>query len=109
MMKQYLLIILIASHLFSSSLYATKIFLNKEHTHNSIDYYSTHQHHHSHNGSYHQHKHSHSQINTNYTDFFTNTHAINLYDFSNPSQTYLETVFWIPDPTIKSLFRPPKI
>ena len=108
-MKQYLLIILIASHLFSSSLYATKTFLDKDHAHNSIDQYSTHQHHHSHNGSNHQHKHSHSQININYADFFTYAHDINLYDFSNPKQTYLETASWIPNPTLKSLFRPPKI
>lgn len=109
MIKQYLLIILIAFHLMSSSVYATKTFLDKDNIHKSAIH--EHQHNHSHNGSNHQHKHSHSnsQININYADFFTYTNDINLYDFSNPSQTYLETVSWIPDPTLESLFRPPKI
>ena len=54
MMKQYLLIMLISSYLFSSSVYATKT-------------------------------------------------------FSNAKQIYIETVAWIPNPTLESLFRPPKI
>ncbi len=105
-MKQY---ILIASHFISTSVYATKTFLDKDHVHNDIDKCLIHVHQHSHNGSNHQHKHSHSQVNINYVDFFTYNNDINLYDFSNISQTYLETASWIPNPTLESLFRPPKI
>ena len=108
-MKQSVIVILIAFYLMSSSLYASKTFLEKDHIHNYTDECATHQHHHSHNGSNHQHKHSHSQININFTDFFTYTQNINLFDFSNPKQTYLETVSWIPNPILESLFRPPKI
>ena len=108
-MKQYLIIILIAFHLLSSSAYATKTFLDKKHMNNDTQKCFIHQHQHSHNGSHHQHKHAHSQINLNYVDFFTKIYDWNLYDFSNPKQVYLETVAWIPDPTLESLFRPPKI
>ena len=97
-MKKYVISILIAFHFLSSGLYATKTILEKNHIHQ-----------HSHNGSTHQHKHSHLQININYTDFFTYPQNISLFDFSNPAQTYFETVSWIPDPTLESLFRPPKI
>jgi len=95
-MKQYVIILFIAFHLMSSSAYATKTFLDKDHIHQ-----------HSHNNSNHQHKHSHTQVNINYLDFFNDSHDINLYDFSNPKQTYLEIISWIPSPTLKSLFRPP--
>ena len=108
-MKQYIIIVSIAFHLMGSSVYAAKTFLEKDYVHNSIDRYAAHQHHHSHSGSNHQHKHSHSQININFADFFTFTHNIDLFDFSSPKQTYLETVSWIPNPILESLFRPPKI
>jgi hypothetical protein len=98
-MKKYI-IILIAFHLIGSSLYATKTFLEQTHIH---------KHNHSHNGSNHQHKHSHSQISINTLDFFTDTQNTNLFYFSNSTQIYLETVAWIPNPIIESLFRPPKI
>ena len=108
-MHQYIIIVLIAFHLMSNSAYATNTLLEKDHIHGYTDKCATHQHSHSHNGSNHQHKHSHSPSSINFVDFFTYTQNINLFDFSNPKQTYLETVFWIPDPTLKSLFRPPKI
>ncbi|EDZ62022.1 hypothetical protein SMGD1_0072 [Sulfurimonas gotlandica GD1] len=110
-MKQYIIIILIAFHLASSSAYATKTFLNEDHLHNYIHKCAIHihGHHHSHNGFNHQHKHSHSQININYADMITNIYDMNLYDFENLKQAYLETAFWIPNPTLESLFRPPKI
>ena len=96
-MKQYLVLILIAFHLFSSSAYATKSFIDKDHFHNDFHKCSIHehQHQHFHNGSNHQHKHSHSQVNINYVDFFTDTHNINLYDLTNLRQTYLETASWV--------------
>ena len=100
-MKQYIIIILIAFHLVSSSAYAAKTFLDKDYLYN--------EHHHFHNGSSHQHNHSHAQININYVDFFTDTYNINLYNIKNKKQTYIETVSWIPNPTLESLFRPPKI
>ena len=108
-MKQYLMIILIAFYLFSSSAYATKTFLDKDHLHNDIHKCSIHEHQHSHNGSNHQHKHSHSKVNITQVDFFTDTDNINLHDLTNSRQTYLETDSWIPNPTLESLFRPPKI
>ena len=109
-MKQYLILILIASHLYSSSVYSTKTFLDIEHIHNDIHkcYVYEHQHNHSHNTSHHQHKHSHVQININYADLFTSTYYINFYDFDSPKQTYLEIYSWIPNPTLDTLFRPPK-
>ena len=99
-MQKYVLLILITFHLMGSSLYATNLFLERDHIH---------QHHHSHNGSTHQHKHSHLQVNMNFIDFFADTLDASIFDFSNPTQTYIETVSWIPDPTLESLFRPPKI
>ncbi|WP_324172839.1 hypothetical protein [Sulfurimonas sp.] len=44
-----------------------------------------------------------------FLDFFTDMQHISLYDFSNSPQRYLETFAWIPNPTLQSLFRPPKI
>ncbi|MEN8147466.1 MAG: hypothetical protein ABFR02_07590 [Campylobacterota bacterium] len=108
-MKQYVTVVLIAFHLMGSSLYAAKTSLETEYVHDSIDRYATHQHHHSHGGSSHQHKHSHSQTNINFADFFAYTHSMDLFGFSSPKQTYLETVSWIPNPLLESLFRPPKI
>lgn len=110
-MKQYIVIILIAFHLLSSSAYATKTFLDKEHLRSEIHKCTIHEHQHIHfhNGSNHQHKHSHAQVNINYVDFFTDTYNTNLSDFTNPRQTYIETASWIPNPTLESLFRPPKI
>jgi hypothetical protein len=109
-MKQYVLMILIALHLISSSLYATKTFLDKDSIHANIQKCTIykHRHHHFHNDSHHQHKHSHIQINISYADLFTNTYDINLYDFENTKQTYLETASWIPNPILESLYRPPK-
>ena len=108
-MKQYLVVVLIILHLLSSSAFATKTFLDINHLHHDIDTCAVHEHHHHHHGSHHQHKHSHSQTNVNYVDFFKDTHNINLYDISNSKQTYLETISWIPNPRLESLFRPPKI
>ncbi|MDQ7060984.1 MAG: hypothetical protein Q9M43_07510 [Sulfurimonas sp.] len=99
-MKKYLLIFLITFHLMGSSLYGTKTFLIKD---------TIHQHHHTHNGSHHQHKHSHSQTNMNFVDFFTDTDNKDTLYFSNTTQVYLETTVWMPNPTLESLFRPPKI
>ena len=99
-MKKYVIIILIAFHLMGGSVYATKTltFIESQHVHS-----------HSHHGSNHQHKHSHTQTNINFTDFFTYAQNVNTFDFSSHAQTYFETVSWIPDPTLESLFRPPKI
>ena len=107
-MKQYLILILIAFYLFSSGAYATKTFLDKDHLHNDVHKCIVHEHHHSHNGSSHQHNHGHSKTNINHVDFFTDAGSINLYDFANLRQTYLVTDPWIPNPTLESLFRPPR-
>jgi len=108
-MNKCVIVILVTFHLMGSSLCAANFFLERDHIHSYIDKCDIHQHHHSHNGSSHQHKHSHSQSNINFTDFFTDIQNINLFDFSNPTQTYTETVSWIPNSTLESLFRPPKI
>lgn len=106
-MKKHLLIILIAFYLIGSSLYAKKTFFKKDHIHSHIDRCNLHEHHH--NGSAHQHKHSNSQTTMSFIDFFTGTKNINLLESQNLKQTYLETVFWIPNPSLESLFRPPII
>ena len=108
-MKHCVVIILITLHLVSSSLYATKTFLEKDYTHSHTNGCNIHQHHHFHNGFNHKHKHSHSQINIHFVDFFTDIQNTNFSNFSNSTQIYLETVVWIPNPTLDSLFRPPKV
>ncbi len=105
-MKQNLMIILIVLHLISSNLFATKSFLDKEHHHSNPHTPMIHQHHHAHHGSTHHHKHSHAQLSM---DFFAYTDYVALCSVSNTSQVEIQVSFWISDPALDSLFRPPKI
>ncbi len=110
-MKQYIIIIFIALHLISSTLYATKTVSNQHnvgtHPHKCSFHDDTHKHYHTHNGSTHQHKHSHAQKTINLLDFFVeldnNKPCITLYSKEN----YLEIKYYISNPSLKSLFRPP--
>jgi len=104
-MKQNLMIILIIIQLISSNLYATKSLLDKEHNHNDTHTPIIHQHHHAHHGYTHHHKHSHTQVSM---DFFAYTDYVALYSVSNTSQVEIQISFWISDPALDSLFRPPK-
>lgn len=99
-MKKIVVVILITFHLINSSLYATNSFLEKNHVH---------QHSHSHNSSLHQHKHSHSQANISFVDFFTDTQDIDSFEYPNVKQRYLETISFVSNHTLDSLFHPPKI
>ena len=104
---------MIALHLISSSLYATKT-LSKQHdvdfnTHECSFHHDTnnHEHFHSHNGSTHQHKHSHAKTSVNVLDFFVQLDDNKLLITSYSKEKYLEAKNFITNPTSKSIFRPP--
>lgn len=105
-MKQYLMIILILSHLIISNLYAIKTFEEKDHQHHNTHQLTIHKHYHTHNASHHQHNHSHVQMSI---DFFTFDKNENLFHFITSTQAYQENIMWISNPGVDSLFRPPKI
>jgi len=98
-MKRYIVIILIALHLISANLYATKTFVPE---HSFI-----HQHSHSHNSSNHLHKHSHSQTNSSVLDYFVDLYDMNRLSIVYSKENYIEAAYYISDPTLKSIFRPP--
>ncbi|PHR53318.1 MAG: hypothetical protein COA44_15560 [Arcobacter sp.] len=111
-MRQSFILILISLHLLASTIYAKTTFFEQGHAytnkcdrHENLD---THEHHHFHNGSQHTHKHSHSQVNINFLDFFTLLQDKDLFIKADSKQLYFESAFWIPDPILESLFRPPK-
>jgi hypothetical protein len=110
-MKQFIMIIFIALHLISSTLYATASFSNQHNidfnTHECSFYEHAHEHHHTHNGSAHQHKHSHSQTNMSVLDFFVQLEHTYQSNNTNPKQKYLETRHFIANPELESIFRPP--
>jgi ABC-type Zn2+ transport system substrate-binding protein/surface adhesin len=109
-MKQYIMIILIALHIASSTLYAIEN-LNKKHSIHECSLQShdhDHHHFHTHNGSSHSHKHNHTQVNTSFVDFFILPQNINSFSVSDSKEKYTELSTWIPNPILESLFRPPK-
>ena len=96
------MVILITLHLISSNLYATKTFIKQ---HNLHEHYYFH----SHNSSNHLHKHSHTQTNVNLLDFFVHLEDTKKFSIFYSREKYLETIYFIPNPTLESLFRPPKV
>jgi ABC-type nickel/cobalt efflux system permease component RcnA len=109
-MKQFIMIIFIALHLISSTLYATTSFSNQHNvdfnTHKCSFHEHSHEHHHTHNSSTHQHKHSHTQTHINLLDFFVHVDNNQFIHF-NSTQKYLETRYFISNPQLESIFRPP--
>ena len=110
-MKQYIMIIIIALHMTSSNIYAVDALVKQHNIHtdtnNCIMHKHAHEHQHFHNGSTHQHKHAHTQTNINFSDFYTFSHDAYLFSMSYKKEKCIETVSWIPNPTLDSLFRPP--
>lgn len=114
-MKQYIIIILIALHLISSTLYATKSFLKQHNvdldTHECSFHQDTnnHEHFHTHNGSAHSHNHCHAQKNINLLDFFVQSNDTKQSIISYSKEKYLETKHFISNPLLESIFRPPVV
>lgn len=112
-MKQYIMIILIALHLISGNLYATDSFFKQNHidlnTHKCSfhEHKYAHEHYHSHSGSKHQHKHSHTQTNVNFLDFFVHLDNTDKFIILYSKEKYLDTAYFISNPTLNSIFRPP--
>ena len=110
-MKQYIMIIFIALHLMSSTLYATKSFSNQDsvdfNTHECSFHEHAHEHHHTHNGSTHQHKHNHTQTHINLLDFFVHVDNNKQLTALYSKQKYLENIYFISNPKLESIFRPP--
>ncbi len=98
-MKNYIMIALVAMHLISSSLFATNIFVQKQHY--------THQHTHTHSGSIHQHQHTHSQSNSSFFDLLLITQVSDKFVALSPKESYTEKKYFISNPTLESIFRPP--
>ena len=110
-MKQYIIIILIALHLISSNLYAVNTFL-KQHDvdfnpHKCSFHKHAHEHFHTHNGSKHSHNHGHAQKTINILDFFVQLNNTKPCIALVQKEKHLETNYFIPNPTSKSIFRPP--
>ncbi|MCK4973816.1 MAG: hypothetical protein KAR81_01065 [Sulfurimonas sp.] len=107
-MKQYIMIILIAMHLISSNLYATNSYV-QEHKHSSpfYEYKSVHKHSHVHDRSNHSHKHGHTQTNINLLDFFLQSNDTKECMILCSKEKYTETKYYISNPSLKSIFRPP--
>ena len=98
-MKNCIVSILIVLHLMGSSLYATKTFV-EEQKHDHFHY-------HTHNGSNHQHSHSHAQTNINLLDFFLQSNDTKECMILYSKEKYTETKYFISNPVLKSIFRPP--
>lgn len=93
------MIIFIILHLISNSLYATKSVTQKQE--------NIHEHVHYHNNSIHLHKHSHVQTNIHLIDFFEHSHDGDRLIILKQKKRYLETQYFISNPTLRSIFRPP--
>ena len=103
------MIIFITSQLISSNLYAINISAQQHNidfdTHQcSINEYA-HEHYHTHNASKHQHKHGHTNINI--LDFFVHIDDKNRFIIPHSKDKYLECKYFISNPTLNSIFRPP--
>lgn len=108
-MKRYIMIILIALHIASSTLNAIESLNKKHNIHECSLQAHNHDHHfHTHNGSSHSHKHNHTQVNTSFVDFFVLPQDINSFRILDSKEKYVEISSWIPNPILESLFRPPK-
>ena len=93
------MIIFIVLHLISNSLYAAKSVAQKqENIHEHVHYY---------NNSTHLHTHSHVQTNIYLIDFFEYSHDTNRLSTLKQKENYLETQYFISNPTLSSIFRPP--
>ncbi len=68
---------------------------------------SAHEHVHYHSGSTHLHKHSHTQTNVQLIDFFTRSNDTFGLAILKQKEDYLKTQYFISNPTLKSIFRPP--
>lgn len=104
-MKRYIMIILIALHLMSSSVYAKMASFEQGHTDTIMHECMEHEHNHYHGTSLHKHGHSHTM--PTFLDFHTGFQDGYAFSFMISKSSYLEVTSYIVNPILDSLFRPP--